>query len=183
MIAKRLEAILADEAGKTDFSHRSSADMVQRFQALRGYGLLPRGRGKNAQQLSLSEVVAGILSLSTEKPGYSGLASKVLKKLRPVGGVEASFEGCGTFGKAIEAILDNSDALTSLVEVRVSGSEIYNNGYGRAVIKYRSGDTQKTAFHRRDCGFLISARRGKNFESKRSHFVGYQRNYLLSAIF
>lgn len=145
MIAKQLEAIIAEEAEKTDFSHRSSADMVQRFQSLRGYGLLPRGRGKNAQHLILSQVAAGILSISTEKPGYSGLASKVLMKLRPVGGVDASFEGCGTFGKAIEAILDNSDALASLVEIRVSGSEIYNNGYGRAAIEYRTGDTQKTA--------------------------------------
>jgi hypothetical protein len=86
MIAKRLETILADEAGKTGLSQRSPADMVQRFQSLRGHGLLPKGRGKHAQHLSLAEIVNAILSIATEKPEFAGLASKVLNDLRPVGG-------------------------------------------------------------------------------------------------
>lgn len=145
MLAKQLEAILANEAGKTDLSHRSPADLMQRFQNLREYELLPESRGKNAQHLSLSEIVAGILSIATVKPGFSGLASKVLKDLLPVGGIELSFERCATFGKAIEAILDNPNALNSLIEIRLSDSEIYTNGPCRATIEYLSGDTKKTA--------------------------------------
>ena len=72
MLAKQLETILANEARKTDLSHRSPADLMRRFQNLRRYGLLPEGRGKNAQHLSLSEIVAGILSIATVKPGFSG---------------------------------------------------------------------------------------------------------------
>lgn len=145
MIAKRLETILANEARKTDLSQRSPADMVQRFQSLRGFGLLPKGRGKNAQHLSLAEIVAGILSIATVKPGFSGLASKVLTDLRPVGGIEVSFERCATFGKAVETVLDSSNALNSLIEIRVSDSEIYKNGHCRAAIEYVSGDIKKTA--------------------------------------
>lgn len=145
MIAKRLETILANEARKTDLSQRSPADMVQRFQSLRGSRLLPKGRGKNAQHLSLAEIVAGIFSIATVKPGFSGLASKVLKDLRPVGGIEYSFERCATFGKAVETVLDNPDTLNSLIEIRVSDSEIYKNGYCRAAIEYVSGDSKTTA--------------------------------------
>lgn len=167
MIAKRLEAILADEMSKTDFSHLSSADMVQRFQALRGYGLLPKGRGKNAQHLSLAETASGILSVSTERPGYSGLASKVLRGLRPVGGAKASFEACSTFGKAIETILGNAEALGSLIEIRVSGSEIYTNAHGRATIEYRSGDTTKTAHYvSRNAVSLLQPGAEKSFDSR-----------------
>ena len=112
--------------------------MVQRFQSLRGHGLLPKGRGKHAQHLSLAEIVNAILSIATEKPEFAGLASKVLNDLRPVGGINASFERCMTFGKAVEAVLDNSSALDSLIEIRLSDSEIYNNGHGRATVEYVS---------------------------------------------
>jgi hypothetical protein len=145
MIAKRLEAILANEAEDTDISKRSPADMVQRFQCLREYGLLPKGRGKNAQPLSRVEIVAGILSIASVKPGFAGHAAIVLTDLRPVGGTEASFERCSTFGKAVEAVLENSKALDSLLEIRISNSEIYKNGHGRATIEYLAGDTTKTA--------------------------------------
>jgi hypothetical protein len=145
MIAKKLETILADAARKTDLSQRSPADMVQRFQSLREYGLLPKGRRKNAQHLSFAEVVNGILSIATVKPGFAGLTSKILNDLRPVGGIDASFERCMTLGKAVEAVLGNSSALDSLIEVRISDSEIYQNGHCRATVEYVSGDTKKTA--------------------------------------
>ncbi len=105
MIAEQLESILSEETARTDFSYRSQADLVQRFQSLRGFGMLPRGRGKNAQHLSLRETASGILSIIPEKPGYAGTAAKILKDLRPVGGVDASFCDAETFGKAITKIL------------------------------------------------------------------------------
>ncbi len=128
-------------------SGRSPADVVQRFQSLRGYGLLPKSRGKNAQHLSVTEIVAGVLSLATPQPGFAGLVSKVLMNLRPVGGIEASFAQCDTFGKAVEAILNNSETLNSLIEVRVSDSEHGVNSNGLAAIDYIANNTQKTAYY------------------------------------
>src|SRR5262249_18451861 len=142
---KRLETILANEARKTDLSQRSPADMVQRFQSLREYGLLPKGRGKNAQHLSVAEIANAILSIATVKPGFAGVASKVLNDLRHVGGIDASFERCMTLGKVVEAVLDNSSTLDSLIEIRVSDSEIYNNAHCRASVEYVSGDRKETA--------------------------------------
>lgn len=167
MIAKRLESLLSHEAAKTGISLRSPADMVQRFQSLRGFGILPKGRGKNARHLSLTEIAAGILSITTEKPGYAGTVSKLLTDLRPVGGIEASFMRCGTLGKAIETVLADSDAMTSLIEIRVSDSEFYTNGYGRGTIKYHSGGTKKAATYvGKTAVSLLKSGAEKNFDPR-----------------
>lgn len=145
MIAKQLEAILLYKAANTDFSQRSSADMAQRFQSLRGYGLLPKGRGKNAQHLTSRQAVAGIFSIVTEMPGYAGMASKVLAHLMPVGGIDASFHGARTFGDALVNILEEPEALASVLEIRASGSEISTNCNGLAAIAYSAGEETRTA--------------------------------------
>jgi hypothetical protein len=145
MIAKRLEAFLSASAEKTDLSARSPADMVQRFQHLRGFGLLPKGRGRNAEDLSLGEMAAGILSIVTTKPGFAGLASKILLDLRAVGGIDASFERSQTLGKAVEALIESSSALESFIEMRVSDSEVYTNSHCRAEIHFRFGGQERIA--------------------------------------
>ncbi len=147
MFARGLEALLADEARKTGLAQRSPDDLPQRFESLRGYALLPRGREKNVKHLSFPEIVAGILSLATVKPGFAGFAAEVLGSLSPVGGTDASFKGSGTFGKAIERLLEDPATSNSLLEVRVSDSEIYTNSHGRATIVYRSGDNIFTAHY------------------------------------
>ncbi|MEY2527467.1 MAG: hypothetical protein QOE73_2238 [Verrucomicrobiota bacterium] len=147
MYAKRFESLLAGKVGKTHLSQRAPDDMRQRFESLRGYGLLPAGRTKNVTPLSHSQMAATILAIVTAKPGYAGLAGKTLSGLRPVGGLEASFQKCATFGNAVEALLQNPAALDSLLELRVSDSEIYTNAHGRGAIIYRSGDSILTAHY------------------------------------
>ena len=161
MIAKQLEAVLSAEAAKTEFSHRAHADMVQRFQSVRGYGLLPRGRGKNAQHLTYKEAAAGILSLVADKPGWGGHAAKILFGLKPVGGVDASFKGAPTFGGALIDILQNEDALNSVLDVRASGSEIYTNGHGRGTITYMKEGETRTAHY---VGALATSLMGRGAE-------------------
>lgn len=146
MIAKQLEGILSEAVSRTDFSRRSQADLVQRFQSLREFGLLPRGRGKNAQHLTSKEVVSGILSVVPEKPGYAGTAAKILKNLRPVGSVEASFNGAKTFGEALSKILIEVGSLEAIVEVRASVSEFYTNNNGRAAILINENGKIRTAY-------------------------------------
>jgi hypothetical protein len=147
MYAKRFASLLAEKVGKTDLSQRAPDDMPQRFESLRGYGLLPAGRTKNVTPLSHSQMVAAILAIVTAKPGYAGLAGKTLSNLRPVGGPEASFQQCATLGSAVESLLQNPIALDSLLELRVSDSEIYANAHGRSAIIYRSGDSILTAHY------------------------------------
>ncbi len=147
MIAKQLETFLLREANSTDYSHRTHGDLVQRFHSLRQHQLLPKGRGKNAENLSSEQIVAGILSLISTRPAWAGIASKSLMNLRPIGGVEASYLQSGSFGGALAMLLDDEDALSNLIEVRASGSEIFNNGHGSASIAYRRGENWNTAFY------------------------------------
>jgi hypothetical protein len=114
---------------------------------LRGYRLLPAGRTKNVTHLSPAQMAAAVLSVATVKPGFAGLAGKVLSGLRPVGGVQASFQGCATLGVAVESLLGNPVLADSLLELRVSDSEIYTNAHGRGAITYRSGGSVMTAYY------------------------------------
>src|SRR5437879_6421607 len=111
MYAKRFESLLAEEVGKTDLSQRAPDDIPKRFESLRGYGLLPTGRTKNVTPLSLPQMATAILAIATAKPGYAGTAGKVLSNLRPVGGIEASFQECATLGSTLECLLQNPTAL------------------------------------------------------------------------
>src|SRR5258708_6278809 len=147
MRAKELEGIISEETRNIELSHRSPADVPERFQRLRDYRLLPAGREKYSRHLSLAEIAAGILSIATAKPGFAGLAVKLLKDLRPVGGPAAGFHGCPTFGHAMETILGNSAALDALIELRVSECEIYTNGHCRAAIEYASNRTSQVAHY------------------------------------
>lgn len=147
MRTKQLEGILAEETRELELGGRSPADLPERFERLRGYGLLPGGRAKNSRELSLEEIVAGMLGLAAAKPGFAGLAAKLLNDLRPVGGAVAGFNRCPTFGKAVEAILQHTATLQTLVEVRVSESEIYANSHCRASITYMAAGTILTAHY------------------------------------
>jgi hypothetical protein len=92
-------------------------------------------------------MATAILAITTVKPGYAGLAGKTLSSLRPVGGVEASFQKCATLGSAVECLLQNPAALDSFIELRVSDSEIYTNAHGRGAITYGLGDNVLTAHY------------------------------------
>jgi hypothetical protein len=92
MFARRFESLLSEEVGKTDLSQCMPDDISQRFENLRGSRLLPAGRTKNVTHLTVAQMAAAILSITTVKPGYAGLAAKILSGLRPVGGVDASFQ-------------------------------------------------------------------------------------------
>lgn len=161
MIAKRLESLIADTA------NCSETEMVQRFQKLRNFNLLPKSRGKNADNLSHDEIVSGILSVVTARLGYAGVTSKFLKDLRPVGGPEASFAKAENFGKAIEALFDDPDSLESLLEIRVSDSEVYTNSHGRAVVVYRCGEKEKVAYYvRREALSLMQPGSEKSYKPR-----------------
>jgi hypothetical protein len=147
MYARRFESLLAGEVGKTDLGQRAPDDMPVRFESLRGFRLLPSGRTKNVTPLSLPQMATAILAIATVKPGYAGLAGKILSSLRPVGGLVASFQECATLGLAVQCLLQSPAALDSFLELRVSDSEIYTNAHGCGAITYRSGDDVLTAYY------------------------------------
>ncbi|HWF95204.1 MAG TPA: methylamine utilization protein MauJ [Xanthobacteraceae bacterium] len=147
MLARRFESLLAEETGKTDLSQRAPDDIPRRFESLRGYRLLPTGRTKNVTHLTLSQIATAILSVATVKPGYAGLAGTILTKLHAVGGVDASFHGCVDLGGAVERLIESPTARESLLELRISDSEIYTNAHCRGAIIYSSGDAVAMAHY------------------------------------
>jgi hypothetical protein len=137
MIAKQLERLI------TDVSRRGGTEMVQRFQYLRNTSLFPKSRGKNAEDLTLPQIAAGILSIVLEKPGFT-IYTNGLLKLKPVGGPEASFFSADTLGKAIETIIENKDALAAFLEMRVS-ADVQGAGSTARII-YKDRGKEKIAF-------------------------------------
>ena len=140
MIAKRLESLLAVQA------HRSEPEMLARFQKLRDNGLLPKSRGKNAEALTAEQIAVSILSLVPSKTGYAGLGALILRDLRPVGGVDASFAKARTLGEAIVALIEAPEQRARLLELRVSDDEISKNARGLTALRHREGDGERVAY-------------------------------------
>ena len=161
MIAKQLENTLGVEYCETE------ADMVQRFQLLREANLLPRSRGKNAEALIEEQVVAGLLSIVSARPGFAAQTVRMLTYLRPVGGPQAGFAGAVTFGEALVKMLRDAELLKGVLEIRISDSEIYTNSNGRAAVVYRDGDECKETYYvRAECLTLLQAGAEKTYDPR-----------------
>lgn len=165
MIARQLEAILEDEISNIHMSSQPYGHVSTRFDKLRGYNLLPKGRVRNAKHLTHEEIAAGILSLVAPEIGFSGHTALILKSLHPVGGPDAAFQNAETFCKALEAIVANPAVLETLIKVTVSDSEIYTNSHGRAAIYYKSGDEEKVTYYvDRHAGTLLKPGAEKTYK-------------------
>jgi Methylamine utilization protein MauJ len=148
MIARQLETIIERQISKFGISNQPWGHVAHRFESLRAYGLLPKGRVRNSQHLTHEQIVSGILSIIASNVGFAGHTALILKALKPVGGAKASFHSKETFCEALEAILKNeNDALDNLVKVSISDSEIYTNSHCRAAIHYILDGQEKTAYY------------------------------------
>lgn len=141
MRAKRLEAILGNGLGVGE------AEMVQRFQKLRDNRLLPVSRGRNAEDITTEAIVSGLLSIVDERPGFAAMTVTVLRSLRPVGTPDRAFAEAATFGGALRAALEDGALLDTIVEIRVSNSEIYANSQGRGAIFYAKGGEERVTYY------------------------------------
>ena len=108
MFAKDLEYLLAECCGQSDVSRIDPTDIPHRFDSLRGYGRLPRGRENRAKRLTPTEIAAAILGLVPSNPKWAGHAAIILNDLRPVGGLGASFNGPINLTAAVERLLTDS---------------------------------------------------------------------------
>jgi hypothetical protein len=133
MISKQLENVLVNLTGRTP------GEITQRFQKARDCGLLPKSRGEHAESLSNEQIAAAMLSVVPDRIGYAGLYGKVLANLKPVGGLNVSFQGARTLGDAVAAAIVQPD---QLLELGVLDGEFGVNAYGYAEIHHTSGVAQ-----------------------------------------
>lgn len=155
MIARELETIIEREISKFGISNQPWGHVSQRFESLRSYGLLPKGKVRNSKHLTSNEIVAGILSIISPNIGFSGHTALILKGLKPVGGDKASFLGSKTLYSALEALIENKDScLDKLLKVSISDSEIYTNSHCRASIHYILDGQEYISYY--VCGTSVS---------------------------
>jgi hypothetical protein len=134
MIAARLASTVFDLSMGSDMSAVARNDIMDRFESLRSYGKLPRGRERQNQELTNGEIAATILGLAPQNPKWAGHAATILCNLQTVGGARASFFGTATLQEAIERILADSAARKSVVRLTVSGAVSGMNNHGSATL-------------------------------------------------
>lgn len=142
MLAKQLSHILTELCRGSDVTTDTPPDMEQRFESLRGYGRLPRGRENRGRALTNEQIVAAVLGLTASQPGWAGHVAAIIAKLRPVGGKTDVFGGAATLTDALGNILADNATRTSIIAVRLSVAEAGTNSNGLAVITYECDGTR-----------------------------------------
>jgi len=131
MYAKELTHILHAAFARPD----PFGDTLTRFEHLRGYDRLPRGRENAATRLTDVHIASAILGFVPIAPAWAGHVSLCLGGLCAVGGPKASFRGSKTLLETIAAVLSSDEACRSVVAItftiaKDNGSDEY---YARAV--------------------------------------------------
>lgn len=126
----------------------SALDQTQRrFESLRGYNLLPRGRENAGVRLSNEQVASAVLGFAHPAPGFAGHASLILGDLRPVGGPKASFKAARDLRSAIATLIETGDINSDLARLTVCVEQGFTDTEYTAVIYFREdGKTRTVSF-------------------------------------
>lgn len=147
MIALGLAATMVELSQGSDMAHVARDDIMERFESLRRYGKLPRGRELRNRQLTNAEIAGALLGLVSPNPKWAGHTATVLCNLRTVGGAGASFHGTATLREAIERILTEEAVRSGLVTLTISGAESGTNSHGSATLVYEIDGKRHCVFY------------------------------------
>jgi hypothetical protein len=142
MLAEQLNAALIKLMSGSDVTPDTSLDMGVRFESLRSYGRLPRGRENRGRPLTNEQIVAAILGLIATQPSWAGHVATIIAKLKPVGGKSDLFGGADTLTNALAHVLTDNATAASIVSVRLSVAEAGTNSHGLAVLTYELDSTR-----------------------------------------
>jgi Methylamine utilization protein MauJ len=146
MYAKNLERILCLLCERGDISHSLPDEYVERFESLRGSGLLPRGRERREEQLSHQQISAAVFGLVPSRPSRAALGATILADLRPVGGIGASFFNAETLSGAVQLLLSEKAARKSFIRLTVTVAETGTNSNGGAMLLYDQDGERRQVF-------------------------------------
>jgi hypothetical protein len=159
MYAKNLARILGLLCQNSDVSHSTPQELDQRFDSLRRYGRLPRGRERREEKLTHHHVAAAVFGLVPTHPAWAGHVAIVLDGLRPVGGPGASFFEAETISNIVATLLTNEEARRSFIRMTLTAGETGMNSHGGAeVIFLRDGEKQKAYFVPKEAVSLLGPR-------------------------
>jgi hypothetical protein len=146
MYASNLQELLFHCSERSDVSPLTFADYTERFNELRSYGHLPKGRAQFKHLLTPTQVALTILGLVPTQPSWAGHAATVLKSLSPVGGPKAGFYETASLIDAMALLLTDTGARESLIALRVILGETGVNSTGGAVLTYERAGIRRQAF-------------------------------------
>jgi hypothetical protein len=170
MFAKNLEAVLAELCERGGLQKAPSSDVEDRFNSLRGYGRLPRGRQNRERALTDREIATAVLAMTAAWPNWAGHTVAILEKLQPVGGLEQSFGKARTLLDALERLVGDANLRDSLVLVRISGAEFATNAHGFSTIVFRAAGTVRRAYYvPQVASSLLSPGAESTFDAEMSH--------------
>lgn len=141
MYAKNLSLLLHRELSESP----SYDETLRRFESLRGYGQLPRGRDKAAQRLTNDEVARAILGYVPTKSGWAGHVALIMGDLRPVGGISASFRDAVSLSEAMAALLSKDEDCSAVVSLTLSIARIPGNDEYHAKLLFEEDGQRKIA--------------------------------------
>ncbi len=142
MLAKQLSHILTELISGSDVKTDTPVAMDQRFESLRGFGKLPRGRENRSRALTNEQIIAALLGLVATQPSWAGHVATIIAKLKPVGGQTDAFGGATTLTDALSNVLTDVSARANIIAVRLSVAEAGTNSHGLAVIVYEHNGTR-----------------------------------------
>lgn len=119
MYASNLQELLFHCSEHSDVSPEAFADFTERFNKLRSYGHLPKGRTKRKQLLTPIQIASAILGLVPIHPAWAGHGATILKSLSPVGGPKDGFHNTASLIEAIALALTDIHARASLIVARI----------------------------------------------------------------
>jgi hypothetical protein len=140
MYAKNLSLLLHRELSEP----RSYDETLKRFESLRGYRQLPRGRERAAQRLTNDEISRAVLGFVPTQSGWAGHVALIMGDLRPVGGIAASFRGAATLIESMAALLSKDENCNALVSLALSIARIPGNDEYQAKLLFEEDGQRKT---------------------------------------
>lgn len=165
MYAKNLSLLLHRRLAEP----RTYEDTLMRFEKLRGYGQLPRGRDRADQRLSDEEIASAVLGFVPTLPGWAGHVALCMGGLRPVGGLSASFENTETLKAALAATIENQDACESLVHVTLSiARKSSSDEYHARILFEQNGERCVSSYVSKYATSLTSKGAEKTYDSERT---------------
>ena len=139
MYASDLEQLLFDLTRSADVGGSDPSDMRSRFQALREYSRLPRGRQNRAVPLDSTQIAAAILGLVPERPGWAGHVSLIIGALVPAGPQTDAAFGASSLLEAVSLLVAEEEVRRNFLGLSISSAESGTNTIGFATIKFRAG--------------------------------------------
>jgi hypothetical protein len=168
MYAKNLARILGLLCQNSDVPYGTPQELDRRFDSLRRYGRLPRGRERRDEKLSNTHIATAVFGLVPTHSGWAGHVAIILEGLRPVGGVESSFFMAGTLSDVVGILLSDEKARKSFIRMTLTVAEIGTNSHGGAEVVYlNDGEKRRAYFVPKEAISLLSKGREVDYDFDR----------------